>query len=65
MNGEERFGNAYDCVGFTTAPIWSGVLVSLFIAFIVAIGIVCIMDIKPPNRFESNRNKQLTFTIQE
>lgn len=65
MNSKEQFGNAYDCVGFTSAPIWSGVLVSLFVTFIVMLSITCIMDIKPPNRFESSRGKQLTFTIQE
>lgn len=65
MNGKEKFGTVRDCVGFTSAPIWAGVLVSLFIAFVVAIGIIMIMDIKPPNRFESSRGKQLTFTIQE
>ncbi|GAB0087397.1 uncharacterized protein DMENIID0001_016940 [Sergentomyia squamirostris] len=59
------FSDAYDCVGFMTAPIWSGLFVSFMVLFAMAIAINCILEIKPPNRFESNRNKQLTFTIQE
>ncbi|XP_065372392.1 uncharacterized protein VhaAC45RP isoform X1 [Calliphora vicina] len=65
LNGASKFGDVYDCVGFTTAPIWAGVLVSLFLCGILSIGILALMDIKTPNRFESSRNKQLTFTVQE
>lgn len=65
LNGSSKFGDVYDCVGFTTAPIWAGVLVSLFLCGILSIGILALMDIKTPNRFESSRNKQLTFTVQE
>ena len=65
LNGASEFGDVYDCVGFTTAPIWAGVLVSLFLGGILSIGIVALMDIKTPNRFESSRSKQLTFTVQE
>ncbi|XP_073816797.1 vhaAC45-related protein [Musca autumnalis] len=65
LDGAERFGDVYDCIGFTTAPIWAGVLVSLFLVGILSIGILALMDIKTPNRFESSRSKQLTFTVQE
>ncbi|KAM7360173.1 vhaAC45-related protein [Cochliomyia hominivorax] len=65
LNGASEFGDVYDCVGFTTAPIWAGVLVSLFLCGILSIGILALMDIKTPNRFESSRSKQLTFTVQE
>lgn len=61
----KRFDAAINCVGFTTAPIWSGIFVSFIIGLVLAIGINCIMEIKPPNRFENSRGKQLTFTIQE
>lgn len=65
LDGAERFGDVYDCIGFTTAPIWAGVLVTLFLVGILSIGILALMDIKTPNRFESSRSKQLTFTVQE
>uniref|UniRef100_A0A6B2EJP3 Putative vacuolar h+-atpase v0 sector accessory subunit s1 ac45 n=1 Tax=Phlebotomus kandelakii TaxID=1109342 RepID=A0A6B2EJP3_9DIPT len=65
LNGRNVFYDAYDCVGFMSAPIWSGIAVSFLVLFGVAIAINAILEIKPPNRFESNRNKQLTFTIQE
>ncbi|XP_055696362.1 uncharacterized protein LOC129797621 [Lutzomyia longipalpis] len=65
LNGRNVFSDAYDCVGFMTAPIWSGIGVSFLVLFGVAIAINAILEIKPPNRFESNRNKQLTFTVQE
>lgn len=65
LNGASEFGDVYDCVGFTTAPIWAGVLVSFFLGGILSIGILALMDIKTPNRFESSRSKQLTFTVQE
>lgn len=63
--GVKRFNDSYDCIGFTSAPIWSGVFVSFIICFVVAVGLNQIMEIKPPNRFENSRGKQLTFTISE
>jgi len=65
MNGSSQFGDAFDCVGFTTAPIWSGIFVTSFISAIIMLGLLCILEIKPPNKFENNRGKQLTFTVQE
>lgn len=65
MDGNERFGDAFDCIGFTTAPIWSGIFVTAIISFVLMIALLCILEIKPPNRFESSRNKQLTFTVQD
>lgn len=65
MDGSLQFGDAYDCVGFTTAPIWSGIVVTSFISAIIMLGLLCILEIKPPNKFENNRGKQLTFTVQE
>lgn len=60
-----KFGSAWDCIGFTTAPIWSGIFVTSFMAVGLSIAICAILDIKPPNRFESRTGKQLTFTVQE
>ncbi|XP_055385139.1 uncharacterized protein LOC129614516 [Condylostylus longicornis] len=63
--GVGKFSDAYDCVDFTTVPIWSGIFVTALITGVTFIGILALMDIKTPNRFESSRSKQLTFTVQE
>lgn len=65
LEGSTKFGSAWDCIGFTTVPIWSGLFVTSFMAIGLAVAICAILDIKPPNRFESRTGKQLTFTVQE
>lgn len=65
MNGTTQFSKAYDCVGFMTAPILSGIFVSFLMAIVMTIAITAILDIKPPNRFENRSSKQLTFTVQD
>lgn len=63
--GAKRFNDSYDCIGFTSAPIWSGVFVSFIICFVVAFALNSIMGIHAPNRFENSRGKPLSFTISE
>ncbi|EDV93217.1 uncharacterized protein LOC6564182 [Drosophila grimshawi] len=65
LNGNHKFGAVYDCVGFISVPILAGLLVSAFLLAILGLGITALMSIHSPNRFESSRNKQLTFTVQE
>lgn len=65
LEGSTKFGSAWDCIGFTTAPIWSGIFVTTIMAVGLSIAICAILDIKSPNRFESRAGKQLTFTVQE
>uniref|UniRef100_A0AAG5CUD1 Vacuolar H+ ATPase AC45 accessory subunit n=1 Tax=Anopheles atroparvus TaxID=41427 RepID=A0AAG5CUD1_ANOAO len=65
LEGKTKFDSAWDCVGFTTAPILSGIFVTSFMLIGLTIAILAILDIKPPNRFESRTGKQLTFTVQE
>lgn len=61
----KSFGHAYDCVGFVSPVILSGLLVTFMLLFILFIGILCIMDIKPINRFDNPKGKTLTITIDE
>lgn len=61
----DTFGIAYDCVGFFTVPIWSGIFVTFILLFLLTIALTAIAEIKPPNRFESKSGAQLTFTVQE
>ncbi|XP_023163629.2 uncharacterized protein LOC111594528 isoform X2 [Drosophila hydei] len=65
LNGRKEFGDVYDCVGFITTPILAGLLVAAFLLGILSLGITAMLSIHTPNRFESSRNKQLTFTVQE
>ncbi|XP_058057298.1 uncharacterized protein LOC131208532 [Anopheles bellator] len=65
LEGKTKFSSAWDCIGFTTAPILSGIFVTSFMLIGLTIAIVAILNIKPPNRFESRTGKQLTFTVQE
>ncbi|XP_012547044.2 uncharacterized protein LOC101739289 isoform X1 [Bombyx mori] len=65
MDSTERFADAFDCIGFTTVPIWSGLMVSFIMLLGLAVSVCMIMDIKTMDRFESNRSKQLTITVNE
>ncbi|XP_055906783.1 uncharacterized protein LOC129942017 [Eupeodes corollae] len=65
LNGRDKFSDAYHCVGFVTVPILSGLFVSAILIGLLFLGILAIMDIKTPNKFETSRSKQLTFTVQE
>lgn len=61
----KRFNDAYDCVPFTTGPIWSG----LFITFILGIGLIVALNaigsIKTMDKFDNHKTKQLTITVFE
>ncbi|XP_020811489.1 uncharacterized protein LOC110186600 isoform X1 [Drosophila serrata] len=65
LNGRTKFGEVYDCVGFVTAPILAGLFVVTLLLGILGLGISAMLSMHTPNRFESTRSKQLTFTIQE
>ncbi|SPP89942.1 uncharacterized protein LOC117591464 [Drosophila guanche] len=65
LNGRKEFGEVYDCVGFVSAPILSGLFVVTLLLGILGLGISAMLSMHTPNRFESSRSKQLTFTVQE
>ncbi|CAH0697241.1 unnamed protein product [Spodoptera exigua] len=65
MDSTEKFADAFDCIGFTTVPIWSGIMVSFIMLIGLGISISMILDIKTMDRFENNRSKQLTITVSE
>lgn len=58
----ESFNDAYDCVGFVSHVILCGMLVTFMLLFILSIGISCIMDIKPIDRFDNPKGKTITVT---
>ncbi|CAH2059733.1 unnamed protein product, partial [Iphiclides podalirius] len=65
MENTQKFADAFNCIGFTTVPIWSGLMVSFIIAMGLAVSISMIMDIRSMDRFETSRGKQLTITVSE
>lgn len=59
------FGDAYDCVGFTSAPIWSGLFVTFILALIMTFGLTMMMDIKTMDRFDDPKGKTITVNVSE
>ncbi|XP_055637995.1 V-type proton ATPase subunit S1 [Toxorhynchites rutilus septentrionalis] len=58
----KRFGDSWDCVGFTSPGILTGLfLVAIFI-FIGAYGIVWMMDIRTMDRFDDPKGKTIIVT---
>lgn len=60
-----QFNDAYDCVTFMTVPILSGIFVSFFLFCITLIGIIAIMEIKTPTKFDKDKSKQLTIILSD
>ncbi|CAB3222904.1 unnamed protein product [Arctia plantaginis] len=65
MDSTEAFDDAFDCIGFTTVPIWSGLLATFVTLIFLGVTISMIMDIKTMDCFETNRSRQLTITVTE
>ncbi|XP_028150418.1 V-type proton ATPase subunit S1 [Diabrotica virgifera virgifera] len=59
-----KFGDAYDCVGFTTVPIWSGLFVTTILLIIMSIGITMMMDIRTMDRFDDAKGKTITINAE-
>lgn len=60
-----QFSDAYDCVGFTTIPIWSGLFVTLILSIIMTMGLTMIMDIKTMDRFDDPKGKTIIINASE
>lgn len=64
-NNTRAFGDAYDCVGFTTIPIWTGIFVTAILALIMIWGLSMIIDIRTMDRFDDPKGKTVTISAQE
>lgn len=60
-----RFNDAYDCVDFTTVPIWSGLFIVSLLLVALAIGLGALNSIKTMDKFDNSKTKQLTITTGE
>lgn len=65
MESTERFSDSFDCVGFTSVPIWSGMFITSIMILGLSMSITMILDIKTMDRFDGNRSRQLTITVSE
>lgn len=59
------FDDPYNCVGFTTIPIWSGLFVTFILLLIMTFGLTMMMDIKTMDRFDDAKGKTITINTSE
>jgi len=59
------FSDAYDCVGFTSIPIWTGIFVTTILALIMIWALTMIMDIRTMDRFDDPKGKTITISAAE
>ncbi|XP_029166616.1 uncharacterized protein LOC114937355 [Nylanderia fulva] len=59
------FSDAYDCVGFTSIPIWTGIFVTAILALIMIWALTMIMDIRTMDRFDDPKGKTITISAAE
>lgn len=64
-DGPYGFGEAWDCVGFTSAGIWGGLFVTLLMLLILSIGISWMMEIRTMDRFDDPKGKTITINTNE
>lgn len=62
---DATFNDAYDCVGFTSIPIWTGIFVTSLLTLIMAWGLTMIMDIRTMDRFDDPKGKTITISAAE
>ncbi|CAD1475129.1 unnamed protein product [Heterotrigona itama] len=64
-NNVKVFDDAYDCIGFTTIPIWAGIFVTAILALIMIWALTMIIDIRTMDRFDDPKGKTITISAQE
>lgn len=64
-SGPVVFGDSLNCVGFFSAPIWSGLFVVFILLSITFYGIIMMMDIRTMDRFDDPKGKTITINAGE
>lgn len=59
------FSDAYDCVGFTSIPIWTGIFVTMILGLIMIWALTMIMDIRTMDKFDDPKGKTITISSAE
>ncbi|CAG9819197.1 unnamed protein product [Phaedon cochleariae] len=60
-----KFGDANDCVTFTTVPIWSGLFVTSILGLGFIVALTAMMDIKTMDKFDNHKTKNIAITVSE
>lgn len=60
-----EFGDSFNCSGFFSAPIWSGLFVVFIMLLITFYGIMNMMDIRTMDRFDDPKGKTITVNALE
>lgn len=55
------FLDSWDCVGFFTIGIWSGIFIASILIGIITLGLAMIMDVKTNDRFDDPKGKAISF----
>lgn len=58
----KQFGDAWDCVGFTSPAILTGLFLVVIFIFIGGFGITWMMDMRTMDRFDDPKGKTITVT---
>lgn len=64
-NNTARFSEAYECVGFFSIGILSGIFVTIILLAILTWGLAMIMDVKTMDRFDDPKGKPISFAGNE
>lgn len=65
IDNNVTFNDAYDCVGFTSIPIWTGIFVTIILGLIMIWALIMIMDIRTMDRFDDPKGKTITISTSE
>ncbi|GBP33067.1 V-type proton ATPase subunit S1 [Eumeta japonica] len=65
VSDELKFGEAYHCVGFTSVPIWTGLMIVFIILAITMYGFMMMMDIRTMDRFDDPKGKTIVINAAE
>jgi len=60
MKNNSKFGPSYDCVGFFSIGIWSGIFVTIILLSILSWGITMVMSVKTMDRFDDAKSKPIS-----
>lgn len=60
-----KFSDSWNCTGFMSSGILSGLAVTLMLLIILGIGISCMMNIKTFNKFDDPKSKTIQVAVTE
>lgn len=60
-NTTVNFSDGFDCVGFMSVPIWSGIFVTAILGLLLIWALTMILDIRTMDRFDDPKGKTITI----